>query len=155
LEKLGLHSLCKKRHYLDGLFSFFFVQVYHGLKSCTSLLENVSLCITPSNLRKLSLFCACPCNKQCPAQCACAPDVVGEDLDVFALGAVSPNYIYTPNILWFVIIVTYRLPLFTCSFVWVSALLYSLLQYFSVIYPWHYVLFVHNIVTYNYTVLCL
>jgi hypothetical protein len=52
LEKLGLHSLSKKRHYLDA---FFFVQVYRGLKSCTSLLENVSLRVPPSNLRELSL----------------------------------------------------------------------------------------------------
>jgi hypothetical protein len=28
---------------------------------------------------------------------ACAANVVGKDLDIFALGAVSLNYIYAPN----------------------------------------------------------
>jgi hypothetical protein len=95
LEKLGLHSLSKRRYYLNALF---FVQVYCGLKSCTSLLENVSLRVPPSNLRGFSLFCTCPSNKHCPsAQCAYAANVVGKDLDIFALGAVSLNYIYAPN----------------------------------------------------------
>jgi hypothetical protein len=52
LEKIGLHSLRKKRYYLDAIF---FVQVYRGLKSCTSLSENISLCVSPSNLRELHL----------------------------------------------------------------------------------------------------
>jgi hypothetical protein len=96
LEKLGLHSLRKRRYYLDALS---FVQVYRGLKSCTSLLENVSLRVPPSNLRELSMFCACPTNKHCPsAQCAYAANVaVGKDLNIFALGTVSFNCINTPN----------------------------------------------------------
>jgi hypothetical protein len=95
LDKLGLHSLRKRRYYLDA---FLFVQVYRGLKSCTSLSENVSLRVPPSNLRGFSLFCACPSNKYCPsARCAYAASVVGKDLDIFALGAVSLNYIYAPN----------------------------------------------------------
>jgi hypothetical protein len=95
LEKLGLHSSRKGRYYLDALC---FVQVYRGHKSCTSLLENVSLLIPPSNLRGFSLFCACPSNKHCPsARCAYAANVVGKNLDIFALGAVSLNCIYAPN----------------------------------------------------------
>jgi hypothetical protein len=41
---LGLHSIHKKRHYLDALI---FVQVYRGLKSCISLIGNVSLRVPP------------------------------------------------------------------------------------------------------------
>jgi hypothetical protein len=53
---------------------FFFVQVYRDLKSCTSLSENVSLRVPPSNLREFSLFCACPSNKHCPsARCPMLP----------------------------------------------------------------------------------
>jgi hypothetical protein len=75
-----------------------FVQVYRGLKSCTSLLENVSLRVPPSNLREFSLFCAFPSNKHRPsARCAYAANAVGKDLDIFALGAVYLNYIYAPN----------------------------------------------------------
>jgi hypothetical protein len=48
LEKLRLHSLRKRRHDLDALF---FIQVYRGLKSCTSLLENVTLRVRPGNPR--------------------------------------------------------------------------------------------------------
>jgi hypothetical protein len=47
--------------------SSFLVQVYRGLKSCTSLIENVSLRVPPSSLREFSLFCACPANKHCPS----------------------------------------------------------------------------------------
>jgi hypothetical protein len=56
MEKLGLRSLWKRRHYLDA----FFIQVYCDLKSCTSLLENVSLHSPPINLLEFSLFFACP-----------------------------------------------------------------------------------------------
>jgi hypothetical protein len=71
---------------------------YCGLKSCISLLENVCLRVPPCNLRQFSLFCACPSNKHChSARCAYAANVVGKDLDIFALGAVSLNYIYAPN----------------------------------------------------------
>jgi hypothetical protein len=38
----------------------FFFQVYCGLKSCASLLENVSLRVPPSNLRDFSLFDVVP-----------------------------------------------------------------------------------------------
>jgi hypothetical protein len=72
----------------------FFVQVYRGLKSCASLLENVSLLVPPSDLRDFSLFGVCPSNKHCPARCAYAANAVGTDLDIFAIGAVSLNHIY-------------------------------------------------------------
>jgi hypothetical protein len=36
-----------------------------------------------------------PSNKHCPsARCAYAANVVGKDLDIFAIGAVSHNHIY-------------------------------------------------------------
>jgi hypothetical protein len=39
-----------------------------------------------------------PLKKHCPsAQCAYAANVMGKDLDIFALGAISLNYIYAPN----------------------------------------------------------
>jgi hypothetical protein len=46
----------------------------------------------------ISLFCACPSNKHCPsARCAYVANVVGKDLDIFALGTVSLNYIYASS----------------------------------------------------------
>jgi hypothetical protein len=46
--------------------------------------------IPPSNLRVFSMFYAQPSNKQwCPARCAYAADVLGKDLDIFALGPVT------------------------------------------------------------------
>jgi hypothetical protein len=42
------------------------------------------------------LFCVCPSNKLCPsARCAYAANAVGKDLNIFALGAVSLNDIFT------------------------------------------------------------
>jgi hypothetical protein len=74
------------------------VQVCRDLRSCTSLIENVIIRVPPSNLRKFSLFCACPPNKHCPpARCAYAANVMGKDIDIFALGTVSLNCIYTAN----------------------------------------------------------
>jgi hypothetical protein len=90
---LSLLSLRKRRHHLDALF---FIQVYRGDKSCTSLLENVSLRIAPSNLRDFPLFGSCPSNKHCPsAWCALAANAMGKRLDIFAIGAISLNHIYT------------------------------------------------------------
>jgi hypothetical protein len=94
LEKLGLHSLCNRRDHLDALI---FIQVYCGLKPFTSALENVSLCVPPSNLREFSLFPTYPSNKDCPAWCAYAANMVGKNLNISALGAISLDYIYTPN----------------------------------------------------------
>jgi hypothetical protein len=74
---------------------YFFFQVYRGLKSCTSLLENVSLRVPPGNLRDFSLFGVRPSNKYCPsARCAYAANAVGKDLDIFAIGDFSLNHIY-------------------------------------------------------------
>jgi hypothetical protein len=93
LDKLGLSTLRERRHYLDAF--FFFVQVCRGFKSCSSLLRNISLHVPPSNLREFSLFGACPYDKHCPsAWCASAANVVGKDLDIFAIGEVSLNDIY-------------------------------------------------------------
>jgi hypothetical protein len=61
-----------------------------GLKSCTSLLENVSLRVPTRHVRDFSKFSVCPSNKHCPsARCSYAANVVGKDLDIFAVGAVS------------------------------------------------------------------
>jgi hypothetical protein len=88
---LSLQSLRKRRHRLDALF---FVQVYRGLKSRASLLENVSLRVPPSHIRDFSLFRVCASNKHCPsARCAYAANAVGKDLDIFAIGAVSLSHI--------------------------------------------------------------
>jgi hypothetical protein len=76
----------------------FFVQAFRGLKSCTFLLENVSLRVPPINLKKFSLFWACPSNKHCPfVRCAYAANVVGKHLDIFALGTFSLKCIYAPS----------------------------------------------------------
>jgi hypothetical protein len=90
----------------------FLVQVYSGLKSCPSLLENVSLRVPANNLRDFQLFGFCSSNKNCPsARCTYAANAAGKDLDIFALRAVSLNHIllnlkflifvHTPNVLWF------------------------------------------------------
>jgi hypothetical protein len=89
LDKLGLQFLRKRRYYTDALFLF---HIYRGLKSYTSILENVSLRVPPSNLEEFALFCACPSNTHChSARCAYAVNVVGKFLDIFALGAVHLN----------------------------------------------------------------
>jgi hypothetical protein len=86
LEKLSLHSLHKRTHGLDALF----FSCLCGIKSFTFLLKNVSLRVPTSNIRDFSLFGVCP-----SARCAYAANVVGKYLDVFAVGAVSLNHIYT------------------------------------------------------------
>jgi hypothetical protein len=45
----------------------FFVQAYRGLKSCTSLLENVSLRVPTRHVRDFTMFGVCPSNKHCPS----------------------------------------------------------------------------------------
>jgi hypothetical protein len=65
LDKLSLHSLRTQRYRLDAL--FFLVQAYRGLKSCTSLLENVSLRDPTRHIRDFSTFSVCPSNKHCPS----------------------------------------------------------------------------------------
>jgi hypothetical protein len=90
LQKLGLHSLRKRRHHLDALF---FVEVYRGLKSRTSFSENVSLRVPTRSVRDFLTFSVCPSNKHCPsARCAYAANAVGKDLDIFAIGAVSLSH---------------------------------------------------------------
>jgi hypothetical protein len=65
---------------------FFFVQAYRGLKSCTSLLENISLHVPARHVKDFSRFGVCPSNKHClSARCAYAANVVGKDLDIFAV----------------------------------------------------------------------
>jgi hypothetical protein len=65
----------------------------------------------------LLLFGFCLSNKHCPsARCAYATNAVGKDLDIFAIGAVCLNHIYThlhkiliifvhtPNVLCYVVL---------------------------------------------------
>jgi hypothetical protein len=78
------------------------IEKKYGLKSCTFLLENVSHRVPPSNLRDFSLFGVCPSNNHYPsARCVYAANVMGKDLDIFAIGAVSLNriYIHQPKML--------------------------------------------------------
>jgi hypothetical protein len=73
---------------------YYFVQAYRVLKSCTSLLENVSLRVPTRHVKEFSKFSVRPSNKHCPsAWCACAANVVVKDLDIFAVGAVSLYHI--------------------------------------------------------------
>jgi hypothetical protein len=73
---------------------FFFVQLYRGLKSCASLLENVSLGVPTRHVRDFSTISVYSSNKHCPsARCAYAANVVGKDLDIFAVGAVFLDHI--------------------------------------------------------------
>jgi hypothetical protein len=68
-------SLRTRRHHLHALFC---VQDCSGFKSCTSLLENVSLRVPTRHVRDFS-------NKHSPARRAYADNVVGKDLDIFAV----------------------------------------------------------------------
>jgi hypothetical protein len=68
----------------------FFVQVCRGLKSCTSLLENVSVSVCTRKVKDFSMFSACPSNKHCPSPpCAYAANAVRKDLNIFEIGAVT------------------------------------------------------------------
>jgi hypothetical protein len=49
----------------------FFFQVYRGLKSCTTLLENVFLIVPTRNVKDFLTFSVCP-----SARCACAASAV-------------------------------------------------------------------------------
>jgi hypothetical protein len=65
--------------------AFFFIQVYRGQKICNCLFENVSL-------RGILIVL-------CLSRRAYAANVVGKNLNIFALRVVSLNYTYTPNCL--------------------------------------------------------
>jgi hypothetical protein len=80
-------------YYYYYYYALFFVQAYRGLKSCISLLENDSLRVPTRHVRDFSTFSVCPSNKHCPARSAYAANVVGKDLDIFAVGAVSLYHI--------------------------------------------------------------
>jgi hypothetical protein len=57
-------------------------------------LENVSLRVPTRHVRDFSKFSVCPSNKHYPsARCSYAPNAVGKDLDIFAVGAVSLYHI--------------------------------------------------------------
>jgi hypothetical protein len=53
-------------------------------------LEKASLCVPTRHVKDFSTISVCPSNKHCPsARCAYAANVVGEDLDIFAVWEVS------------------------------------------------------------------
>jgi hypothetical protein len=122
------------------------------LRCLFMIIITIIIIIIISNVRELSLFYACPSNKHCPsARRAYADGVVGKDLDIFALGAVSLYDIYAEIVklllllcFLFVIIIPFHICLFICLFVFCN---YVLLQYIleSVYY----------VVMYICTVLCL
>jgi hypothetical protein len=69
-----LHPLSMRRYLLHALF---FIQVYRGRKSCSSLLENASLRVPTCRVRDFSTFSVRPSKKHCPsARCAYAANVV-------------------------------------------------------------------------------
>jgi hypothetical protein len=58
------------------------------------IIANVSRHVPTRHIRDFSKFSVCSSNKHCPsAQCAYAANVVGKDLDIFAVGAVSLHHI--------------------------------------------------------------
>jgi hypothetical protein len=113
-----------------------FLPVYRGLKSCTSLLENISIRVPPSNLMDFSSFGVCLSKKYRPsARCAYAANVV-KDLGIFAIGAIFLNHIllnnlklliifvHNPNVLGYVVlschvlVTSLHFSLFICLFVY-------------------------------------
>jgi hypothetical protein len=57
-------------------------------------LENISLAVPTRHVKDFSTFSVCPSNKHCPAaRYPYAANVVGQDLDIFAAGAVSLYHI--------------------------------------------------------------
>jgi hypothetical protein len=68
-----------------------FVQVYRGLKPCTSLLSKFPSFSPQRSWGILIVLYRSSCS------CAYAANVVAKDLDIFATGAVSLNDIYTQN----------------------------------------------------------
>jgi hypothetical protein len=90
-DKLSLHFLHRRRYDLGALFC---VQVYHGLKSCNSVVENIRVRAPTRCIRDFAKFGVSSSNKhRSSARCACAANAVGKDLDIFAIGAVSLNHI--------------------------------------------------------------
>jgi hypothetical protein len=99
LEKLSIHSLCKRRHPLHALF---FILVYRGLRSCPSLLENVSLHAPTRCVEDLPTFSVCISVKHSPsAPSVNAAGVVGKYIDIFQLKPVSFKHFSLPLLLDF------------------------------------------------------
>jgi hypothetical protein len=70
------------------------LEAYRGLKSCSSLLDVVSLRVPHRNVSDFSIFSVSPSNNRCPsARCAYAANAVGRDFDIFAVGVVSLGHI--------------------------------------------------------------
>jgi hypothetical protein len=69
----------------------FFVSLFRSTVALNSALPSWKM---SDSVRDLSAFGVCPSNKHCPcARCAYAANVVGKDVDIFAIGAVSLNHI--------------------------------------------------------------
>jgi hypothetical protein len=109
----------------------------------------------------------CPSNKLYPsARCAYAAKVVGKDLNIFAIGAISLNHIYNnlskiliilvhnPNVLCYVILSSY-IPLFIFVYFCLFFCINLFSSYLTVICRCLYAVFVLHVTTSIYTVLCL
>jgi hypothetical protein len=69
---------------------FFLIQPYHGLKSCPSLLENISLHAPSCSVWNFSMFSLSTSVKHTPpAHCAQGANVVGKYANIFQLKPVS------------------------------------------------------------------
>jgi hypothetical protein len=69
------------RYYVDALL---LLRSIMAINLALPFWKNASLHASPSSLRELSLFGACPSNELCPsALCAYAANVVGKCLDTF------------------------------------------------------------------------
>jgi hypothetical protein len=76
---------------LDAL--FFFFRPIVALNPALLMLENVILHVPTRNVKDFLKSSVWPTNKRCPsARCAYAANVVGKDLDIFTIGAVSLNH---------------------------------------------------------------
>jgi hypothetical protein len=61
-----------------------YIQVYFGLKFCTSVLEIVGFRVPARYIRDFALFSVCSSCKYCPsARCASAANIVRRDVDIF------------------------------------------------------------------------
>jgi hypothetical protein len=96
--RFTVHSLRKQRHHLYALF---FVQVYRGLRSCPSLLENVSLHVPTCCVRDLPKFSVCISVKHSPVRCVNAASMVTKCIGLFKLKLVSLKHILLSLLLVF------------------------------------------------------
>jgi hypothetical protein len=89
-EKLGLHSLRTRSYHFDA---FFFVQSIVALNPALPSWKMLVFVFLLAVLGTYQRLVFVPLINS--VQCAYAANPVGKDLDIFAIGAVSLNYIYS------------------------------------------------------------